>query len=332
MITLKNLHLLYHIDIRHLIYKIVKEVCYKRYYIMKKPNGYWNYDRCKDEALKYNRRIDFKNNSMSAYVKSSKEKWLDIICSHMKREVKKYWDKDKCIEEALKYKTKKDFYNFSLNVYKRCLRNKWLDEMCSHMMICGNRYKRCIYVWEFEDKSAYIGLTYNLNNRIRRHMVEKTSSVYKHLKKFKGDCKQLTDYIDIEKAQNEEIYYIRFYKNNNWNVLNISKGGGLGTFESDLTKQECENIALKYISKYDFRKNEKKVYNLICRKNWLDEVCKHMINRKNRSSYWTYDKCENEAIKYNSRTEFSNNCSPAYKNSFKNDWIGDWFDDKRIKK
>jgi len=252
---------------------------------MKKPNGYWNYDRCKEEALKYTSRNVFKNNSMTAYVKSKNKKWLNDICSHMvKKTYHCYWTKEKCKVESLKYNTRKDFYTHSPGAYKKSMRCGWLKEVCSHMMALGNKYKRCIYVWEFDDKSAYIGLTYNLTNRINRHKRESSSVVNEHLKMCNGTCKQLTDYIDIEESKLQENYYIEYYKNNNWSVLNKRPGGGLVAFESKLTKKECKDISSKYINKYDFRKNETTTYNLICRKKWLD-VCIHMTNKKNRSDY-----------------------------------------------
>jgi len=30
---------------------------------MKKPNGYWNYEKCKEVALKYEKKIYFKSNN-----------------------------------------------------------------------------------------------------------------------------------------------------------------------------------------------------------------------------------------------------------------------------
>jgi hypothetical protein len=49
-----------------------------------KPNGYWSYDKCKEEALKYNNRTEFQKKSACAYGKARQENWLDEICSHMK--------------------------------------------------------------------------------------------------------------------------------------------------------------------------------------------------------------------------------------------------------
>lgn len=43
--------------------------------------------------------------------------------------------------------------------------------------------------------------------------------------------------------------------------------------------------------------------------------------------YWTYEHCYEEAMKYNSRKEFSDKCNRAYLVSLQNGWINDytWF-------
>jgi hypothetical protein len=48
-----------------------------------KPTGYWNFERCHTEALKYNTRYEFQKTSISAYSAAYKKGWLDIVCSHM---------------------------------------------------------------------------------------------------------------------------------------------------------------------------------------------------------------------------------------------------------
>jgi predicted GIY-YIG superfamily endonuclease len=47
------------------------------------PKGYWTLDKCHSEALKYNSRKSYSENSSSSYQISSKNKWLNIICKHM---------------------------------------------------------------------------------------------------------------------------------------------------------------------------------------------------------------------------------------------------------
>jgi len=49
----------------------------------KMPHGYWTKENCHLEALKYDTRNDFQQESKSAYSVALKNGWLDDICGHM---------------------------------------------------------------------------------------------------------------------------------------------------------------------------------------------------------------------------------------------------------
>ena len=198
---------------------------------MKRPKSYnfkWTKEKCQEEALKYNRRIDFFNENPGVYSKCQKNNWLDDFCSHMiSKKLRNYWTKEKCINESLKYKSKIEFSIYSSRAYQLCLQNNWLI-LCNHL-IQGDLYNRCIYAYEFSDNFVYIGLTFNLNVRHSYHM--KSGSVYEHIKKtnFQPNKIQLTDYIDVEESKIKEGEYLQIYINDGWNVLNKNKTGGIGT-------------------------------------------------------------------------------------------------------
>jgi len=94
----------------------------------------WDYDSCKEEAMKYSDRTSFSRNSSGAYKSATINGWLDDITKHMAIKMKKkYWTKDKCHIEALKYDTKNKFKINSCDAYTFAYRNGFLDEICSHM-------------------------------------------------------------------------------------------------------------------------------------------------------------------------------------------------------
>jgi abortive infection bacteriophage resistance protein len=99
-----------------------------------KPRKYWTFDRCKEEALKYKNKSEFREKSQ-AYYSGWNNKWLDEICSHMieTKKPKEYWTFDRCKEEALKYKTRSELQKKSASAYSKSLKNKWLNEICFHM-------------------------------------------------------------------------------------------------------------------------------------------------------------------------------------------------------
>jgi hypothetical protein len=294
---------------------------------MHKPKGYWTKERCANEALKYKTKKDFKYSSKSAYFYATKNLWLEEICSHM-IEIKKpnnYWTKERCAIEALKYETKKDFKINAKNIYQAAQKNKWLDDICGHMKVIGSKYKRCIYVYEFSDNSAYIGLTYNIKIRQIDRNNNQNDSVTKHIteSELHPEFKQLTEYIDVEEAIKLEGYYVEKYKSEGWNILNKAKTGSIGGNIIKWTEEKCQEEALKYNNKSDFYNKNKAAYSAAYKHKWLKEICQHMIQKKKSNGYWTKEKCHEEALKYNTRTFFHKNSASAYNCAYLNNWINE---------
>lgn len=100
---------------------------------LQKPKGYWTNEKCKEEALRYNTKTDFRNKSQSAYSISKKNKWLDSICGHMHRPKHIKWTYAKCKEEALKYNLKSHFKKNNRSAFNSANNNNWINEICSHM-------------------------------------------------------------------------------------------------------------------------------------------------------------------------------------------------------
>ena len=50
---------------------------------LRKPNGYWILERCKEDALKYETRMEWKNNSSGSYRMALKMGWSDELTKHM---------------------------------------------------------------------------------------------------------------------------------------------------------------------------------------------------------------------------------------------------------
>ena len=83
--------------------KIIDDICSHM------VSGYikWTYEKCKEDAMKYNKRNDFKKKSNSAYNSARLNGWLEDICSHMK--IRFVWTKELVKEEAKNYSSKSAF-------------------------------------------------------------------------------------------------------------------------------------------------------------------------------------------------------------------------------
>ena len=290
---------------------------------IKKHNGYWTKERCQNEALKYETKKDFRDNNNNIYNISSKNKWLDEICSHMTetKKPKGYWTYERCKDEALKYETRSS-YNQGSKSYQIALKNKWLDDICSHMIKPSNDDKRCVYVFEFSDNFAYVGLTKDIKKRHYQH--KKKGSVFNHIKiNDNYQLKQLSNYVSISEAKLLEKDFYEKYKKNGWNMLNKSKTGGIGNSSIIWTKERCQDEALKYNNKGDFFKKSSNAYYASIRNKWITDICSHMIIKIKPKDYWTKERCQDEALKYNNTKEFSEFSPSAYHKSIKNKWLYD---------
>ena len=180
--------------------------------------------------------------------------------------------------------------------------------------------------YEFEDNYVYIGLTYNLKKRNKRHLSDVDSSVYKHINSSnkKYILKQKTNYIDINDAKEMEEKILLKYKNDKWNILNKMKTGNLGGTYVIWDFDKCKLDAVKYDNMSHFYKMSRYVYDKSKNNGWLNEISSHMdMNKKERKprGYWTYDKCLLETQKYNTKKELREKSHGCYNVITKNKWV-----------
>jgi len=230
------------------------------------------------------------------------------------------WSKEKCHEEALKYDHRIDFKRNSKGAYPAACLNGWLDEICSHMVPLGNKYKRLIYRFIFPDNFCYIGLTHNPNKRKISHVTSTNSSVYRHTIEtgLKPTYEELTDYMEIEQAKEQEEYWKIKSEEQGYFILNKSKTGALGSDILIWTKDKCREEASKYEYRIDFRKNSERAYMAASVNGWLEEICPHLLYKYKK---WDKEECRKEALKYNSRGEFYYGSCGAWDRARRNGWL-----------
>ncbi len=236
------------------------------------------------------------------------------------RKSKDYWTKEKCHEESIKYTTRSEFNRGSVSAYSKAWERKWLDEICSHMKFGGNKFKRCIYVYEFPDNYAYVGLTFNIETRSQQH--SKRGPVFNHgkLNRLNQNLRQLTDYINVDDAKIKELEYLNLYKNSGWKLLNTAKAGACGGGYRKWSKEKCKIESLKYKNVKDYRENCLS-YRAAVRNKWLDEICSHMNRKKNQCNYWTKERCRDVALSLENRKSFELGYPGGYIASRLNGWL-----------
>ena len=241
----------------------------------------FTFEECKKIAKKYNNRVDFHTNDRTCYNFSKKMGWYEKITEHMPRQIPKHRTYDEVKEAAKQYKTRMEFKKNDMNNYCFAVSHGWLDDVCSHMTVVGDRYKRCIYVYEFSDNFCYIGLTYNIDSRHIQHISGKCfSKVYEHSVKYNVSIpnpKQLTEYINKDDAAILEGEYLNKYKDNGWKIINVAKTGGLGGNKHkydnvEITEEFCKSVAKNYNSPTEFSKNNQTLYSIMNKNGWKKNV------------------------------------------------------------
>lgn len=288
--------------------------------------GYWTKEKCKEVALKYESRKDFKLGSQGAYAFCKRNNCLDELTSHMISLVKPkgYWTKERCREVAKLCKRRSEFSKKFSTAYKISTNNNWLDDICSHMIVLGNLKRRLIYMFEFIDTSVYIGLTCDINRRHKEHFDKKSKSIIHRYSEKIGsnpELKLLTDYLDLEDAIELERYYIHFYKKNGYNLLNKKKGGEVGRVDKIIWDYDkCKKESLKYKSRTEFHDKKNTAYKISVLNSWIDDF----YDKISKKLVLDYTICKEESLKYKSRTEFRKSRT-IYNFSSRNKWIDDFY-------
>jgi len=115
-----------------LLDKICKQFGWKR---LINPSGFWTLETCKESALRYKTKKQWKINSAAAYVSACNNDWIEECCKHM-IEVQKpngYWTLKQCKLDALKYETRHAWQKAKNTGYWAAKNNKWIDICCKHM-------------------------------------------------------------------------------------------------------------------------------------------------------------------------------------------------------
>jgi hypothetical protein len=86
---------------------------------------------------------------------------------------------------------------------------------------------------------------------------------------------------------------------------------------SKFNQQAIKEVALKYDKRSHFREGSPTFYRAAIRYGWLDEICSHMVTRKQ----WTFNAVKREARKYKTRSEFRNSAGSAYNKALRESWL-----------
>ena len=308
---------------------------------VQKPRGYWTKERCREEALKYDRKVDFQKNSSAAYHKAHRSGWLDEITSHMQS----YVDESKLSSNSYVIYVYEDSNNkvayvgLTNNIKRRHREHKekkngkydavrkYFKEYVPEPIVLFSD----LDVEEAKKKESETYYSYIKNNWILLNTESALGSIGGQIKIWtRNKCYHTAKEFDSKRDFREQYpsaYTIAF--NNNW-LKDYTWFKRPKPKNTKWNKESCEKEARKYSYKKEFQRNNIAAYTVALRNNWLNEYT--WFRRPDTwNKKWTYDKCLEESKKYKSKKEFRD-CSPgAYSAAYKNHWMKDftWLNDNK---
>jgi len=202
------------------------------------------------------------------------------------------YNKEICLATAKTCNSRVEFFNKYPGMVDHAKRHGYYEECCAHMGTRGNK-KRLIYAYEFLDShAAYIGLTFNMEVRNKRHHKEGAVYDYAHLQKIAiPEPKILTDYMDQEEASIQEGVWLQRYKNEGWIILNRFKTGSLGGQELlDYDIAKIEESMRGYSKMNDWNKSYS-AYREYIRQHNLDYLLDKYFPDRMVKKYDNYEEC-----------------------------------------
>ena len=291
--------------------------------IIKKPNGYWNKERCRQEALKYNNYTDFRDNSSSACCTIKRNKWTQELCSHFikrghkyKRFIYSYEFPDNCVYIGLTYDINKrkqkhlstgtvfNYCNLSglVPVFKVLTKMPVEVEKASEL--------ETIYLEEYKEKN------WTILNKVKTGGIGGNNLKW-DFETLSQEALKYSTKSEFEKV-NSSAYNTALRKGIIdiicQHMIKLKEVSGFWNFDN------CKVEALKYDKRVDFQKNSKGAYKASFKNNWLDEICSHMDNIKKPNGYYTLEKCIEIAKKCDNMSDMKKRYSTAHKEIYKNKW------------
>jgi len=275
----------------------------------------WSYEECKEESLKYNTRKKFEENNPCAFNKIHNERWYELF-NNMK--TNNNWSYEKCKIEALKYNTVKELKENNNPLYITICKNKWY-KLYEHM-----DFKTRLYHSYVECKEE--ALKYKTNKELKENNIsvynkiasEKWYELYKHMEPLGNKMNRL---IYVYEFPNNYCYVGLTFNLNKRNDEHYTDN------KSSVYKyMEETGLIPKLIQKTDFLpvKEASDMEGII-----LNEYKNNGWNPLNTNKTgviggntikWTYKKCKEEVLKYESIYELSKKSGGAYRQIIKNKW------------
>lgn len=316
-------------------------------------NGIWTESTCREEALKYTTKRDFKKANHSAYRSAKYHGWFkdytwlrdgrgsgitrstgykSLINNHCHPK----YTNEQIIEAAKKYTKKVDFLHNDNPLYHAAL-NRGMMAQFTWLKSSAHLFDSINFVYRYyfkTENAVYVGRTINPKERDFEHhrqRGEESSIVLKYAQE-KGIsippmeilAKNLSG-IDSQRVEDE---YVQKYRAEAMHILNKGATGiGRGSMgmKKKYSKQKFLNIARQYTELSEFQSLQHGAYEAGCKNGWIHE-CDWLTRKVRKSSLFTKEFCMDIARQCTSRNELEKKDATVYGKMIKTGWLEecDW--------
>ena len=195
--------------------------------------------------------------------------------------------------------------------------------------------KRIIYVYEFPNNVAYIGLTNwpeRRDNQHRSKNVKSKSAVrdYSMLNNIEiPEMKTLEDNLTIVESQRAEQKWMDLYIQKGWTLINKVKGGSIGAQPSvKYTEEFIIEESKKYKNMQEMREKDRPCFNNMMKLN-IKHICfpnSKFIDAINKPYDYTEDFIKEITSKYKTKRELRKNEARIYHWLYKHGRLYEFYD------
>lgn len=281
----------------------------------------------KNEIIEISRQYktikDFKENHSSEYYAAKRCGFYNELQIQSESKSRGYWQNyDNIRNEALKYDLYRDFSRECHDGCEYARRIGWIDDfdwLKKRYTVDLNKHEHWVYAYvDEENKYVYIGLTrektrHKQHNTRKNNKGEYTSTAKRYFESVNKPLPKpiiLKNDLNAEEAQYYEDYFVKKYKSEGWNIINISatgiNSGSLG-FNTNFKKWNNETVtelAKTCKTGAELASKSNRAYEY-ARDNGLLETFDWMESRQKQRFYknWTEEQFVEYFNQFNNRTE-----------------------------
>jgi hypothetical protein len=312
---------------------------------IKKPNGYWTKNRCREEALKYTTKKDFLEGCPSAHAAAAKRGWLEEFVWLIDNRIDTIKDKIDSVyvyifEDAKvayvgrtlirrqKKRDKEHIFNRDSDNVARYAKKHHIPVPKMTILETDLTLKEGL---EREDywRKWYEQQGYAMLNKSATGIGKGSLGAISHGKWSRRRCyEEAQKYKSISEFENANASACIAARRNGWldDYVWFVK-----LWEPKWDKETCYKEAEKYKTRSEFQKGCPVAYSKALKKGWIFEYVWLTSRNQKPQGYWTYEHCYEEAKKFSSRKNFEDHCKSGYLKAVKHGWIDDytWFKEKQ---